>query len=132
MEDMARPQPRSSTFIPGFSSIAPDSHSVIHNALDAPLALATTHSGLYFAERGNRSEISRSSEFISVHQPEPSLYNSSSSNTTTPVGTAFRGRPPMQPLPPRQTSQPKFFRLQRDLLSEGVETNILFARQDNQ
>jgi hypothetical protein len=56
---------------------------VTHSALDAPLALATTHSGLYFEERGNRSEMSRLSEFTWVRQVEQSLHNSSSSNTGT-------------------------------------------------
>jgi hypothetical protein len=69
--------------MPGFSSIAVDSHSVIHNALDDPLALATTHAGLYFEERGNRSEMSRLSEFMWVRQVRQSLYNLSSSNART-------------------------------------------------
>src|SRR3954447_15936102 len=59
IEDDARPHPRSKTLIPGRRSIADASHSVNHSELAPPLALATTHSGWYFDERGNRSEVSR-------------------------------------------------------------------------
>jgi hypothetical protein len=45
MDDAARPQPRSSTRMPGRKSIAAVSHSVIHSVLAELLALATTHSG---------------------------------------------------------------------------------------
>ena len=62
---MAGPQPRSSTRIPGRNSIAEVSHSVNHNALALPLPTrATTHSGWYCDERGNRSETSRLSEVM--------------------------------------------------------------------
>src|SRR5258707_11054741 len=64
IDDDARPQPRSSTRMPGRKSSAAASHSVIHSALAPPLTLAMTHSGWYFEERGNRSETSRFSKVI--------------------------------------------------------------------
>jgi hypothetical protein len=50
--------------MPGRKFMASESHSVSHNALAPPLALAMTQSGWYFDERGNRSETNRSSEVI--------------------------------------------------------------------
>ena len=64
IDDAARPQPRSSTRMPGRKSSAAASHSVSHSALAPPLMLAMTHSGLYFEERGNRSETNRLSEVM--------------------------------------------------------------------
>src|SRR6266700_2200309 len=58
IDDAARPQPRSRTRIPGRNFSAAASHSAIQSAFAAPLALASTHSGLYFDERGNRFETS--------------------------------------------------------------------------
>src|SRR6516225_9421095 len=60
-EDRARPQPRSSTRMPGRRSSASVSHSVSHRGLAPPLTPASTHSGWYTEARGNRSEINRSS-----------------------------------------------------------------------
>jgi hypothetical protein len=45
IDDVARPQPRSSTRSPGFSSSPSASHSLSHSALAPPLALAMTQSG---------------------------------------------------------------------------------------
>src|SRR6266851_4876440 len=91
IDDAARPQPRSSTRIPGRKSSAEVSHSVSQSEFAPPLTLAMTHSGWYCEERGNRSETSRLSEVgcISVfkqndphpdppvrrerEQPDPSL-----------------------------------------------------------
>src|SRR5213594_291965 len=64
IDDDARPQPRSSNRMPGRKSSAAASHSVIHSALAPPLALAMTHSGWYFEERGNRSETNRWSDVM--------------------------------------------------------------------
>src|SRR5438876_1566668 len=64
IDEDARPQPRSSTLIPGRRSRAAVSHSVNQSALAPPLALAMTHSGWYWEERGNRSETSRLSAVI--------------------------------------------------------------------
>src|SRR6266576_3009388 len=64
IDEDARPQPRSSTRMPGRKSIAAASHSVIQSAFAAPLTLARTHSGWYCEERGNRSETSRLSEVM--------------------------------------------------------------------
>ena len=64
IDDAARPQPRSSTRMPGRRSSAAASHSLSHKALAAPLMLARIHSELYFAERGNRSETNGLSEDI--------------------------------------------------------------------
>src|SRR5438093_1530954 len=77
IDDDARPQPRSSNRMPGRKSSAAASHSVIHSALAPPLALAMTHSGWYFEERGNRSEASRLSRvmWISFYsRPAPGRY----------------------------------------------------------
>ena len=63
---MARPQPRSSTRIPGRRSSADVSHSAIQSGFAAPLMLARSHSGLYCEERGNRSEIVGWSEIVWV------------------------------------------------------------------
>src|SRR5688572_26444091 len=81
IDDDARPQPRSSTLIPGRRSIALVSHSVSHSALAPPLAFASTQSGWYFEERGKRSEMSRVSVvtlrsipiFRDVHQTPDGL-----------------------------------------------------------
>src|SRR5690349_19876752 len=62
IDDDARPQPRSSTLIPGRRSRAVASHSANHSELAPPLALAITQSEWYFAERGNRSETRRLSD----------------------------------------------------------------------
>jgi hypothetical protein len=59
-DDIARPQPTSSTRMPDRNSNASVSHSVSHSAFAPPLQLALTHSGWYFDERGNRSETNRS------------------------------------------------------------------------
>src|SRR6267142_3846249 len=64
IDEDARPQPRSSTLIPGRRSRAAVSHSVNQSALAPPLALAMTHSGWYWEERGNRSETRRLSAVI--------------------------------------------------------------------
>ena len=61
MDDEARPQPRSSTRIPGRRSSADASHSVSQSEFAPPLAFATIHSGSYRDERGNRSETGWSS-----------------------------------------------------------------------
>src|SRR5215203_2279383 len=55
IDDAARPHPRSSTFMPGDRSSDSESHSVSHSELAPPLALESTHSGWYFAERGNEA-----------------------------------------------------------------------------
>src|SRR5437870_2191589 len=81
IDDIARPQPRSSTRIPGRKSSAAASHSVNHSALAPPLTLAMTHSGWYFDERGNRSETNRLSEVMwipFVQRPRSAFF--------TPVG----------------------------------------------
>src|SRR5271163_80838 len=62
----ARPQPRSSTRMPGRKSISEASHSLSHSGLAAPLTLARTHSGSYFAERRNRSETNGLSEIMRI------------------------------------------------------------------
>ena len=59
IDDAARPQPRSSTRMPGRKSSAVVSHSVSQSELAPPLTLAMTHSGWYCEERGKRSEASR-------------------------------------------------------------------------
>src|ERR1700688_1699394 len=59
IDDEARPQPRSNTLMPGRKSSAVVSHSVSQSEFAPPLALAMTHSGWYFEERGNRSYSSR-------------------------------------------------------------------------
>src|SRR6516225_4757462 len=64
IEDVARPQPRSSTRIPGCRSRADVSHSAIQSGLAAPLMLARSHSRLYCEERGNRSEMSGLFEIV--------------------------------------------------------------------
>src|SRR5215469_16334324 len=56
IDDAARPQPRSSTRMPGRKSSAVVSHSVIQSELAAPLMLDAIHSGWYCEERGKRSE----------------------------------------------------------------------------
>src|SRR5689334_3879989 len=66
MEDEPRPEPRSSTLIPGARSRAEPSHSVIHRTLDPPLAWVRTQSGLYLADRGNWLLIRRSSLFAFI------------------------------------------------------------------
>ena len=55
--------------MPGFKSRAAVSHSANQSELAPPLALATTHSGWYFEERGKRSETRRLSEFIDALLP---------------------------------------------------------------
>src|SRR6266478_6389179 len=64
IDDDARPQPRSSTRMPGRRSNAAASHSVIQSEFAPPLALAMTHSAWYCEERGNHSETSRLSEVM--------------------------------------------------------------------
>src|SRR5882672_9504656 len=66
MDDMARPQLRSRTRIPGRSSTASVNHSVSHSGLAPPLTLASIHSGLYRDDRGNRSAFKSSAGFISA------------------------------------------------------------------
>src|SRR5437870_1812589 len=86
MDDDARPQPRSSTRMPGRKSSAVASHSVIHSELTPPLALAMTHSGWYFEERGNRSETSRVSKVILGFLPSSQCERSRASCATTQGG----------------------------------------------
>src|SRR5438552_12136376 len=62
IDDDARPQPRSSTRMPGRKSIAAASHSVIQSEFAPPLTLARTHSGWYCEERGKLVEMNRLSE----------------------------------------------------------------------
>ena len=62
IDDAARPQPRSSTRMPGRRSSAAASHSVSQSEFAPPLALAMIHSGWYFEARGKRSETKRWSE----------------------------------------------------------------------
>src|SRR5215831_8994489 len=62
IDDAARPQPRSSTRMPGFRSSALESHSVNQSELAPPLALARIQSGWYCDDRGNCSEMRRLSE----------------------------------------------------------------------
>ncbi len=66
IDEAARPQPRSSTRMPGRKSIAAASHSLSHSGLAAPLTLARTQSGLYFAARGNRLETCGISEIMRI------------------------------------------------------------------
>jgi len=62
IDDAARPQPRSSTRIPGRKSSAEVSHSVSQSEFAPPLTLARTHSGWYCEERGKLVEMNRWSE----------------------------------------------------------------------
>ena len=62
IDDAARPQPRSSTRIPGRKSSAEVSHSVSQSEFAPPLTLARTHSGWYCEERGKLVEMNRLSE----------------------------------------------------------------------
>src|ERR1039458_8658862 len=62
IDEDARPQPRSSTRMPGRKSNAAVSHSVSQSELAPPLTLDVTHSGWYCEERGKRSETSSLSE----------------------------------------------------------------------
>ena len=62
IDDAARPQPRSSTRMPGRKSSVVVSHSVIQSEFAAPLMLDAIHSGWYCEERGKRSETSSLSE----------------------------------------------------------------------
>lgn len=62
VDDAARPQPRSSTRIPGCKSSAEVSHSVSQSEFVPPLTLARTHSGWYCEERGKLVEMNRLSE----------------------------------------------------------------------
>ena len=64
--EVARPQPRSSTLIPGRRSSADVSHSAIQSGFAAPLMLARSHSGLYCEARGNRSEMVGWAEIVWV------------------------------------------------------------------
>ena len=48
--------------MPGRRSSASVNHSVIHRGLAPPLTPASTHSGWYSDERGNRSEAKLTSE----------------------------------------------------------------------
>src|SRR5262245_17553788 len=59
IDDAARPQPRSSTRIPGRKSSAEVSHSVSQSEFAPPLTLARTHSGWYCEERGKFVAINR-------------------------------------------------------------------------
>ena len=52
IDDDARPQPRSSTRMPGRKASAAASHSVSQSEFAPPLTLAITHSGWYREERG--------------------------------------------------------------------------------
>src|SRR5437773_753830 len=62
IDDAARPQPRSSTRIPGRKSSAEVSHSVSQSEFAPPLTLVRTHSGWYCEERGKLVEMNRLSE----------------------------------------------------------------------
>src|SRR5215831_13856552 len=73
MDDAARPQSRSSTRIPGRRSRPVASHSVNQSEQAPPLALASTHSGLYFEKRGNRSETSCFSGAIKSNSLSPEI-----------------------------------------------------------
>src|SRR5271170_949942 len=64
IDDAARPQPRSSTRIPGRKSRAEVSHSVSQSEFAPPLTLARTHSGWYCEERGKLVEMNRFSEVM--------------------------------------------------------------------
>src|SRR6266853_1500619 len=64
IDDDARPQPRSSTRMPGRKSNVAVSHSVSQSELAPPLTLDMTHSGWYREERGKRSETSSVSEVM--------------------------------------------------------------------
>ena len=59
IEDMARPQPRSSTRIPGLIANPVVNHSVSQRVFAPLLAPAITHSGWYLFDRKNRLLISR-------------------------------------------------------------------------
>src|SRR5262245_419398 len=71
IDDDARPQPRSKTRMPGRRSNTDVSHSVSQSTLAPPLALARTHSGLYWEDRGKRSERSRVSSLLKSPPPLP-------------------------------------------------------------
>src|SRR5580658_5387141 len=62
IDDAARPQPRSSTRMPGRKSSVVVSHSVIQSEFAALLMLDAIHSGWYCEERGKRSETSSLSD----------------------------------------------------------------------
>ena len=81
IDDIARPQPRSSTRMPGRRSSASASHSVSHSELAPPLTPASTHSGWYAEARGNRSEIKRESVIT-----RSSVGPNASSSATRPAG----------------------------------------------
>src|SRR5436190_20108392 len=66
IDDVARPQPRSRTRMPGLRSRSAVSHSVSHNGFAPPLTLARTQSGLYFDARGNLGAASLRSAVIEV------------------------------------------------------------------
>src|SRR5437867_1713118 len=83
IDDDARPQPRSSTRMPGRKSSTSVSHSVSHSELAPPLTLAITHSGLYREERGNRAETSWLSEVMGSSLAERSA-------TTVPAARGHR------------------------------------------
>src|SRR5215831_14821559 len=70
IDDEARPQPRSSTRIPGRQASPVESHSASQSELAAPLALANNHSGWYLEDRGKRSESSRLSVDIGYYTPK--------------------------------------------------------------
>src|SRR5471032_3118858 len=101
MDDDARPQPRSSTRMPGRKSIAVVSHSVTQSEFDPPLTLAKTHSGWYCEERGNRSETSRWSKFtwISLLKRAPCASMSDKEDVTQTIA-----RPSLGPRPDQDQS----------------------------
>src|SRR5215831_15116570 len=70
IDDEARPQPRSSTRIPGRRGRTVVSHSVSQSTFAPPLAFARTHSGWYCDDRGKRSEKRR----LSVKVTTPMLF----------------------------------------------------------
>src|SRR5947208_11366560 len=86
IDDEARPQPRSNTFMPGRRSSAVVSHSVSQSELAPPLTLAMTHSGWYCEERGNRSETSRVSRVMGASSPIMQLVVGRTSNVATRIG----------------------------------------------
>ena len=59
IDDAARPQPRSSTRIPGRTLSAEVSHSVSQSEFAPPLTLAIIHSGWYCEDRGKEAERNR-------------------------------------------------------------------------
>src|SRR5215831_6711906 len=92
IDDAARPQPRSSTRMPGRKFSAEVSHSVSQSEFAPPLALARTHSGWYCEDRGKFEEMNRWSEVTvpdsrTTHRRDPSavLVQSSDLSSTREI-----------------------------------------------